>query len=48
MKSSTKTQSLPNKKSSTAQKAHVATEIINETACMGDACIRQLKQPMWA
>jgi hypothetical protein len=37
---------------STAQTAHVASEIINEifneTASTGDACIRQRKQPMGA
>jgi len=36
MKSSTKIESLPNKK------------IINETASTGDAWIRQRKEPMWA
>jgi len=31
---------------STAQTAHEASEIINETASTGDACIRQRKQPL--
>jgi hypothetical protein len=31
---------------STAQTAHGASEIINKTVSMGDACIRQRKQPV--
>jgi hypothetical protein len=56
LKSSTKTQSLQNQKSSTKllprvihgldiAKTHVATEIINESASKGDVWIRQSKQP---
>jgi hypothetical protein len=33
---------------STAQTAPPASEIITESASMGDAWIRQRKQPMWA
>jgi hypothetical protein len=33
---------------STAQTATPASEIITESASMGDAWIRQRKQPMWA
>jgi hypothetical protein len=32
---------------STAQKAPVASEILNETASTGEAWIRQRKQPLW-